>query len=208
MKAIETIFPKTANLLCRFHINKNVKSRCKEHVVDDMRETVEKMWFELIKASDEMEYHQRLKQLEDACVDSKGFIDYVNDTWLTPHRHRFVEAWINQVLHLGNTTTNRVESAHWKLKQMLENSLGHLSLSYFPMTSAHSPNASIYCIGFVNGNHWVQVNMNEGFPLPPVTTDWTKYRTKDATSWMVGFAGRLQHWQRLMPILPKHVSLD
>ncbi|XP_058742218.1 PKS-NRPS hybrid synthetase cheA-like [Vicia villosa] len=547
MKAIETIFPKTANLLCRFHINKNVKSRCKEHVVDDMRETVEKMWFELIKASDEMEYHQRLKQLEDACVDSKGFIDYVNDTWLTPHRHRFFEAWINQVLHLGNTTTNRVESAHWKLKKMLENSLGdlckcweamndnikiqvgnirasfqksfyevehahtspfysnlrgsvsraalrqiaeewlridmvgtdtqkcgcthrkvyglpcacelgrytlsgdaipieaihihwrklsmegnqdidaddgseidmtnaideiwkmwrsldvvgkralksrvcaiayptttkmcpppekiktkggvkkkgkrpvgydvyrdpsgyeyvdqshlssqksskrlysqlsqtsknrefdkyivqfpdyirpfiddivdvrddgncgfraiaslhgygtdgwsmvrrdlekeiigprsklyedlfgqrlptvrsslvietlgqqppnkwmmlpelgyvianrynvvlvslgHLSLSYFPMTSAHSPNASIYCIGFVNGNHWVQVNMNEGFTLPPVTTDWTKYRTKDATSWMVGFAGRLQHWQRLMPILPKYVSLD
>ncbi|XP_058732581.1 uncharacterized protein LOC131604110 [Vicia villosa] len=87
-------------------------------------------------------------------------------------------------------------------------SLGYLSLSYFPMTSAHSLNASIYCIGFVNGNHWVQVNMNEGFPLPPVTTDWTKYRTKDTTSWMVGFAGRLQHWQRLMPILPKYVSLD
>ncbi|XP_058762065.1 putative protein FAR1-RELATED SEQUENCE 10 [Vicia villosa] len=126
MKAIETVFPKTTNLLCRFHINKNVKSKCKEHVVDDMRETVEKMWFELIKASDEMEYHQRLKQLEDACVDYKGFIDYVNDTWLTPHIHRFVEAWINQVLHLGNTTTNRVESAHWKLKQMLENSLGDL----------------------------------------------------------------------------------
>ncbi|XP_058760410.1 PKS-NRPS hybrid synthetase cheA-like [Vicia villosa] len=126
MKAIETVFPKTTNLLCRFHINKNVKSKCKEHVVDDMRENVEKMWFELTRASDEMEYHQRLKQLEDACVDSKGFIDYVNETWLTPHRHRFVEAWINQVLHLGNTTTNRVESAHWKLKQMLENSLGDL----------------------------------------------------------------------------------
>ncbi|XP_058742559.1 PKS-NRPS hybrid synthetase cheA-like [Vicia villosa] len=441
MKAIETVFPKTTNLLCRFHINKNVKSKCKEHVVDDMRENVEKMWFELTRASDEIEYHQRLKQREDACVDSKGFIDYVNETWLTPHRHRFVEAWINQVLHLGNTTTNRVESAHWKLKQILENSFGdlckcweamndnikiqvgnirasfqksfyevehahtspfysnlrgsvsraalrqiaeewlridmlgrytlsgdaipieaihihwrklsmegnqdidaddgseidmtnaideiwkrwksldvvgkralknrvceiayptttkmcpppekiktkggvkkkgkrpvgydvyrdpseyeyvdqahsnyirpfiddivdvrddgncgfraiaslhgygtdgwsmvrrdlekeiigprsHLSLSYFPMTSAHSPNASIYCIGFVNGNHWLQVNMNEGFPLPPVTADWTKYRTKDATSWMVGFVGRLQHWQRLMPILPKYVSLD
>ncbi|XP_058766295.1 PKS-NRPS hybrid synthetase cheA-like [Vicia villosa] len=126
MKAIETVFSKTTNLLFRFHINKNVKSKCKEHVVDDMRETVEKMWFELTRTSDEMEYHQRLKQLEDACVDSKGFIDYVNDTWLTPYRHRFVETWINQVLHLGNTTTNRVESAHWKLKQMLENSLGDL----------------------------------------------------------------------------------
>ncbi|XP_058749864.1 uncharacterized protein LOC131622860 [Vicia villosa] len=87
-------------------------------------------------------------------------------------------------------------------------SLGHPSLSYFPMTSAHSPNASIYCIGFVNGNHWVQVNMNEGFPFSPVTNEWKKYRTKDATSWMEGFAGRLQHWQRLMPILPKYVSLD
>ncbi|XP_058751982.1 uncharacterized protein LOC131625104 [Vicia villosa] len=62
--------------------------------------------------------------------------------------------------------------------------IGNPSLSYFPMTSAYSPNASIYCIGFVNGNHWVQVNMNEGFPLPCVTTDWKKYRTKDATSWM------------------------
>ncbi|XP_058769031.1 PKS-NRPS hybrid synthetase cheA-like, partial [Vicia villosa] len=67
MKAIETVFPKKTNLLCRFHINKNVKSKCKEHVVDDMREIVEKMWFELTRASDEMEYHQRLKQLEDAC---------------------------------------------------------------------------------------------------------------------------------------------
>ncbi|XP_058740899.1 protein FAR1-RELATED SEQUENCE 5-like [Vicia villosa] len=155
MKAIETVFPKTTNLLCQFHINKNVKSKCKEHVVDDMRETVEKMWFELTRASDEMEYHQRLKQLEDACVDSKG----------------------------------------------------HPSLSYFPMTSAQSPNASIYCIGFVNGNHWVQVNMNEGFSLPPVTTDWKKYRIKDATSWMVGFVGRLQNWQRHTPILPKYVRL-
>ncbi|XP_058752396.1 uncharacterized protein LOC131625559 [Vicia villosa] len=116
MKAIETVFPKTTNLLCRFHINKNVKSKCKEYVVDNMRETVEKMWYELIRASDEMEYHQRSKQLEDACVDSKDFIDYVIDTWLTPHRHRFDEEWINQV----------VESAHWKLKQMLENSLGDL----------------------------------------------------------------------------------
>ncbi|XP_058777076.1 PKS-NRPS hybrid synthetase cheA-like [Vicia villosa] len=379
MNAIETIFSKTTNFLCRFHINKNVKSKCKDHVVDNMRETVEKMWYELIRAGDEMMYHQKLKQLEDVCVDSKDFINYVIDTWLTPHRHRFVKAWVNQVLHLGNTTTNRVEFAYWKLKQMLKNNLGDLckcweamndnikiqvgnirasfqksfyevkhahtspfyanlrgsvsrfalrqiieewlridmvgtntkkcrcthrkiyglpcacelgrytlsgdaipieaihihwrklsmedyirpfiddivdvrdhgncgfraiaslngygtdgwsmvrrdlekeiisprsklyeelfgypSLSYFPKTSAHSPNASIYCIGFVNGNHWVQVNMNEGFLLPPVTTDWKKYRTKDATSWMVGFAGRLQHWQHLTPILPKYVRL-
>ncbi|CAK8536926.1 unnamed protein product [Lathyrus sativus] len=30
------------------------------------------------------------------------------------------------MLHLGNTTTNRVEFAHWKLKQMLGNSIGDM----------------------------------------------------------------------------------
>ncbi|CAK8567197.1 unnamed protein product [Lathyrus sativus] len=50
-------------------------------------------------------------------------------------------------------------------------SLGYPSLTFFPMTTSHSSNVSIYCIGFVNQNHWVQVNMNEGFPLPPITLD-------------------------------------
>src|SRR4051812_34043268 len=33
MKAVEVVFPTTHNLLCRFHINKNVGSKCKEYVV-------------------------------------------------------------------------------------------------------------------------------------------------------------------------------
>jgi len=30
------------------------------------------------------------------------------------------------VIHLGNTTSNRVEAAHWSLKRMLQNSTGDL----------------------------------------------------------------------------------
>ncbi|XP_050880353.1 uncharacterized protein LOC127084029 [Lathyrus oleraceus] len=71
--------------------------------------------------------------------------------------------------------------------------LGNPCMTFFPMTSSHSPNVSIYCIGFVNQNHWVQVNMKEGFPLPPVTLDWKKFRCQTATSCMLGFTGRLQH---------------
>ncbi|CAK8561903.1 unnamed protein product [Lathyrus sativus] len=85
--------------------------------------------------------------------------------------------------------------------------LGIECWTFFPMTSSFSPNASIYCIGFVNRNHWVQVNMKEGFPLPSVTVDWKKFRSPAATSWMIGFAGRLQHWQQLTPILPTHYEL-
>ncbi|KAI5430110.1 hypothetical protein KIW84_034618 [Lathyrus oleraceus] len=79
--------------------------------------------------------------------------------------------------------------------------LGNPCMTFFPMTSTHSPNVSIYCIGFVNRNHWVQVNMKEGFPLPPVTLDWKKFRSHIATTWMLGFAGRMQHRQLLTPVL-------
>ncbi|KAI5408301.1 hypothetical protein KIW84_054212 [Lathyrus oleraceus] len=126
MKAIEIVFPRSINLLCRFHINKNICAKCKQHVVNDLQKTIDTLWMEVVWASDEVEYGQRLHQLEQACVDYSGFINYVKGTWLTPHRHRFVGAWINRVLHLGNTTTNRVESAHWKLKQMLGNSIGDM----------------------------------------------------------------------------------
>ncbi|KAI5439944.1 hypothetical protein KIW84_025343 [Lathyrus oleraceus] len=79
--------------------------------------------------------------------------------------------------------------------------LGNPCITFFPMTSSHSPNVSIYCIGFVNQNHWVQVNMKEGFPLPPVTLDWKKFRSHITTTWMLGFAGRMQHWQLLTPVI-------
>ncbi|XP_073223412.1 uncharacterized protein [Cicer arietinum] len=84
------------------------------------------MWKDIMYCSNEKEYMMRLHMFEQSCVDTKVFVDYVKETWLTPHKERFVEAWTNKVMHLGNTTTNRVESAHWKLKLMLENSMGDL----------------------------------------------------------------------------------
>ncbi|KAI5401505.1 hypothetical protein KIW84_066106 [Lathyrus oleraceus] len=474
MKAIEVVFPSSINLLCRFHINKNVGAKCKQHVVNDLQKTIDTLWMEVVWASDEVEYGQRLHQLEQACVDYSGFINYVKDTWLTPHRHRFVGAWINRVLHLaalrriaeelwrvdyvgtnrqicgctlrtsyglpcacelgryrldgipipidavhvhwrkltmevelevgeddgsevdmtstmdelwrrfrsldvigkralksrvcelayptmttlcpppekiktkggvkkkgkkpadydvyrdpsyheyvdkasqssqrqsqssqrqsqpsqtskkiklskkqpqfilqfpnhirsyiedvvnvesnGNCGFRVIASLHgygedgWPMVRrelgleiidkdrstlydklfsnrlsevreslMIESfgsqppekwmslpdmgylianrynvvlvCLGNPCMTFFPMTSSYSPNVSIYYIGFVNRNHWVQVNMKEGFPLPAVTLDWKKFRSHIATTWMLGFAGRMQHWQLLTPVL-------
>ncbi|KAH1229153.1 hypothetical protein GmHk_10G028982 [Glycine max] len=39
------------------------------------------------------------------------FVDYVKQSWLIPHIQRFVKAWTNKVMHLGNTTTNSVWEA-------------------------------------------------------------------------------------------------
>ncbi|XP_028229078.1 uncharacterized protein LOC114409711 [Glycine soja] len=54
------------------------------------------------------------------------FVDYVCETWIVPHKEKFILAWMNKVMHLGNTTTNRVEFAHWSLKMVLQNSVGDL----------------------------------------------------------------------------------
>ncbi|KAH1205963.1 hypothetical protein GmHk_16G046539 [Glycine max] len=54
------------------------------------------------------------------------FTDYVNNTWIIPHKEKFITAWTNKVMHLGNTTINRVELAHWALKRVLQNSVGDL----------------------------------------------------------------------------------
>ncbi|XP_052734136.1 uncharacterized protein LOC128196674 [Vigna angularis] len=54
------------------------------------------------------------------------FFEYVNQTWIIPYNTYFVKFWTNKVMHLGNTTTNRAESAHWSLKKVLGNSMGDL----------------------------------------------------------------------------------
>ncbi|XP_058725644.1 PKS-NRPS hybrid synthetase cheA-like [Vicia villosa] len=135
MKAVEAVFPTTHNLLCRFDINKNVGMKCKEYVMKDMQETIGTLWKDVVWASNEVEYGVRLQYLEQACFACTDFLDYVKNTWLIPHRQRFVGAWINLVLHFGNTTTNRVESAHWKLKQVIGNSLGDMVKVWEAMNS-------------------------------------------------------------------------
>jgi len=47
-------------------------------------------------------------------------------TWLRRHKEKIVKAWTDKVMHLGNTTSNRVEAAHWSLNRFLQNSMGDL----------------------------------------------------------------------------------
>ncbi|XP_052732394.1 uncharacterized protein LOC128196201 [Vigna angularis] len=88
MNAIANVFSESYQMLCRFHILKNVKLNAK--------------------------FHGLL------------FFEYVNQTWIIPYSTYFVKLWTNKVMHLGNTTTNRAEFAHWSLKKVPGNSMGDL----------------------------------------------------------------------------------
>jgi len=127
MSAIRMVFPKAYNLLCRFHIDKNVKEKCKMLV--HPRETwdqVMEVWGSVVDCDIVEAFEDRVHALRVVCSPWPVFVDYVMDTWLRPHKEKFVKAWIDKVTHLGNTTSNRVEAAHCSLKRVLQNSMGDL----------------------------------------------------------------------------------
>ncbi|KAL5153782.1 Protein FAR1-RELATED SEQUENCE 2 [Glycine soja] len=127
MNAVKDVFPECTNLLCIFHINKNVKAKCKSLIAQkNAWDYVMDCWGSLTDCPSEQQFDECLKKFEVACALWPIFDDYVKETWIIPHKEKFVSAWTNKVMHLGNTTTSRVESAHSSLKRLLQNSIGDL----------------------------------------------------------------------------------
>ncbi|CAJ2678381.1 unnamed protein product [Trifolium pratense] len=124
MNAVQIVFPDAVNLLCLFHVCKNVKAKCKSIVTPKKKQQmVMEAWEGVVYCSDQAKYQQQLEVFKTVCNDFADFHDYVHEQWLVPHKEKFVEAWTNKVMHLGNTTTNRAESAHWSLKRILQDSM-------------------------------------------------------------------------------------
>ncbi|KAH1256460.1 PKS-NRPS hybrid synthetase [Glycine max] len=127
MNAVKDVFPECTNLLCIFHINKNVKAKCKSLIAQkNAWDYVMDCWGSLTDCPSEQQFDEYLKKFEVACAPWPIFVDYVKETWIIPHKEKIVFAWTNKVMHLGNTTTNKVESTHSSLKRLLQNSIGDL----------------------------------------------------------------------------------
>jgi len=110
MNAVKTVFPDAMNLLCRFHIEKNVKVKCKTLVAQkNAWDYVMEAWGSLVNCPCESSFDEYVKKIEMDCSSWPIFVDYVCQTWVIPHKEKFVKAWTNKVMHLGNTTTKRFE---------------------------------------------------------------------------------------------------
>ncbi|KAL5141576.1 Protein FAR1-RELATED SEQUENCE 5 [Glycine soja] len=144
MNAVKTVFPDAMNLLCRFHIDKNVKAKCKILVSQkNAWDYVMEAWGSLVDCPNESSFDEYLKNFEMDFSLWPMFVDYVCQTWVIPHKERFVKAWTKKVMHLGNTTTNMVESAHWLLKRLLQNSVGDI-FSTSPHVVGHVFKKTLY----------------------------------------------------------------
>ena len=125
MSAIREIFPRARNVLCLWHVAKNVLARCKRHFPtgDDWTGFLA-AWQALLASPTPEDYDARLSDFRTRYCGLPA-LPYLERTWL-PYKEALVLAWTNRALHLGLTTTSRVEGAHSALKTYLQVSTGDL----------------------------------------------------------------------------------
>ncbi|XP_022643166.1 uncharacterized protein LOC111242762 [Vigna radiata var. radiata] len=114
MNVIANVFPESYKILCRFHILKNVKAKCKMLV--DSTEALDVLmeaWENVMDCADQSLFLDYVNGLQCASSAWSLFFEYMNQTWIIPCSTYFVKVWTDKVMHLGNTTTNRDEFAHW-----------------------------------------------------------------------------------------------
>ncbi|KAL5130291.1 PKS-NRPS hybrid synthetase [Glycine soja] len=108
MNAMKTVFPECTNLLCSFHINKNVKTKCKSLI--GQRNAWK--YGTLLDCPSEQQFNECLKKFE----------------MIIPHKKKFVTAWTNKVMHL-DAMNNMMTLQHTKIRASFETSthvVGHV----------------------------------------------------------------------------------
>ncbi|XP_068466406.1 uncharacterized protein [Phaseolus vulgaris] len=82
MNAIRIVFLEAYNLLCRFHIDKNVKTKCKMLVHPrEAWDQVMEVWGSIVDCGIVEAFEDRVNALEAVCSPWPIFVDYVMTTW-------------------------------------------------------------------------------------------------------------------------------
>ena len=128
MNAIAINYSTTVNILCVWHVNRNVLKNCKA-AFDTQQEWEEFLaaWHEVVYASTSAEHEEAWQSLKTKYHDEhEEEVEYLRTIWLDEYKERFCKAWTNEVLHFNSLTTSRVEGGHRVLKSVLKFSTGDL----------------------------------------------------------------------------------
>ncbi|KAL9566132.1 hypothetical protein ACKAV7_009750 [Fusarium commune] len=81
------------------------------------------LWHEIVASPTEDIYNERLKKLKKHYLPMHiEVVGYILETWLDPHKQRFVKAWVHQHLHFEQFVTSRAEGIHQLIKSHLKHS--------------------------------------------------------------------------------------
>ncbi|KAL4558334.1 hypothetical protein LXL04_036532 [Taraxacum kok-saghyz] len=121
MKACEDVFPESNHLLCRWHIFNDITKRCRPRI--NLQKTwgsLHAKWKKLVESPTEDAYMENYENLRELLFNHADVFDYLYSVWLGNYAERFVSLWTDRHVNFGNSTTNRVESQHAKLKKHME----------------------------------------------------------------------------------------
>ena len=126
MNSISLVFPECKNLICIWHINKNVLANCKKYFDNDSWKEFMSNWYSIVYSHTLDSFAESLQAFEHLYSQTHSAVwDYLNVTWL-PHKEKFVGCYINQFPHFGSSSTSRVEGNHHVIKSYVR--LGKLDL--------------------------------------------------------------------------------
>lgn len=138
INALDTVFPHVPALICRWHINNNVKAYCRRtyRMIRNPRYNSRcsdgpnnSQWIDRPQTLDaEALYYQALHSITETDFDAACILmrqkhpiiaRYMEDNWWK-YKERCVDAWTNKYRHFGQLSTSRVEGWHAKLKKWLK----------------------------------------------------------------------------------------
>ncbi|KAI9919935.1 hypothetical protein PsorP6_015919 [Peronosclerospora sorghi] len=83
-----------------------------------------KQWKAVVYAKTESEFDELWTAFQTAYYTE--VIQYIQQTWIDPRKHRFLRAWTDRVPHFGHSVTSRGESARRMIKQYLPHSMNNI----------------------------------------------------------------------------------
>ena len=120
INACETLWKNTTNLLCVWHVNKNVLKNTKPHFTGEnakeKHDEFMEAWGKCISSGTMNAFETAWLALKTQYAEYPRCINYIEDNVLT-NKHKIVSAYTNQFMHLGTSATSRGESAHWVAKR-------------------------------------------------------------------------------------------
>ncbi len=126
MNGITQVFLGYHNILCCWHINKNILANCKTRFSDVEWQQFMERWNMLISSTLVELFNAALGVFKETYLGTRPAAwQYVNTTWM-PHKERFVACYIDEFPHFGSASTSRVEGNHHVIKSYLRVSTFHL----------------------------------------------------------------------------------
>jgi hypothetical protein len=126
MNGIARVFPGCHNILCCWHINKNVLVNYKTRFSNVEWQEFMQRWNLVVSSTLVELFDAALGAFKETYAASHPTAwNYVNNTWL-PHKEKFVACFVDKFPHFDSASMSRVEGNHHIIKSYLRINTLHL----------------------------------------------------------------------------------